>query len=182
MSHKPRKLSSVFRVPHTHVKILAMNEDRIQAGDYHGVASGVVAEHNCDGCHFQVMLPGPGIRRPLPCQIIVSPLDVTVVLRPSEMDAIGLLTRSFQVVPVENHDYWSAALTLERQGNLVTYAGSAKSPAVAVTNAVNEALDHKAEWLDVDPLDVSPPIEEVPVFGLPQFEPCVEPEEQGPVS
>jgi hypothetical protein len=193
MSGKPLKLSGAIRVPHSHVKILAMNGDRITAGDYRGVVCGNVAEHNCDGCHFQVELsvddpkrsslpPVAGFRRPLACQIIVSPLDVTIVPRPTEMDAIGLLTRSLKVAPVENHGTWSAALTLERAGDLVTYAGLALTPAVAVTNAIHEALDHKAEWFDADPLDVVPPIEEVPVFELPDFRPCVETESQGPVS
>ncbi len=160
MSGKPLKLARVIRVLHDAVTIEQIAGDRITAGEYDGILSGDYASHNCEGCHFRVRLP-QAVRRPIACQILISPLDVTIIPRPDDVDALGLLTRSLHVAPVENHGYWSAALTLNRQGDTVTYSGSALSPSVAVSNAIIEAIRHKAEWFDADPIKVSEPVEAI---------------------
>ena len=157
---KPLKLARTIRVLHDAVTIEQIAGDRITAGEYDGILSGDYASHNCEGCHFRVRLP-QAVRRPIACQILISPLDVTIVPRPDDVDAIGLLTRSYYVSPVEGQGTWSAALTLNRQGDTVTYSGSAFSPSVAVTNAVNEAIRRKSEWFDADPLEVSEPVEAI---------------------
>ena len=168
MSGKPIKLARVIRVGHDAVTIEQIAGDRVRAGEYDGVMSGDYASHDCDGCHFLVKLP-QAARRPIACQILISPLDVTIIPRPDDVDAIGLLTRSLYVSPVEGQGTWSAALTLNRHGDTVTYSGSALSPSVAVTNAIIEAIRHKAEWFDADPLEVSEPVESI--VDTPHLEP-----------
>lgn len=160
MSGKPLKLSRTIRVLHDAVTIDRIDGDRLKTGEYPGILQGDYAVHTEPGCQFRVRLP-VGMRRPHACQILISPVDVTIVPRPDEFDALGLLTRSLFVAPVENHGYWSAALTINRQGDTVTYSGSALSPSVAVTNAVNEAIRRKSEWFDADPLEVSEPVEAI---------------------
>ena len=148
---KPVKLSKTIRVLHDAVSIDRIEGDRLKAGEYPGILQGDYAVHTTPGCQFRVRLP-VGMRRPHACQILVSPVDVTIIPRPDEFDALGILTRSLFVVSVENHGYWSAALTINRQSDTVTYSGSALSPSVAVQNATAEALQYKSEWLDTDPL------------------------------
>lgn len=161
---RPIAIARVVRLGHDAVEIERMTGDRVRAGEYDGIMGSSHATHDGPECSFRVRLP-VGMRRPVACQILVSPVDVTLIPRPTEMDALGFLTRSLYVVSVNNHSYWSAALTVNRRNDTVTYAGSALSPGVAVANAIEEAIRHKAEWFDADPLHCDcddPPILETP--------------------
>ena len=95
MSGKPIKLARVIRVGHEAVEFERIDSARLRAGEYDGIMSGDFANYAAVGCSFRIKLP-QAVRRPIACQILISPLDVTIVPRPTEMDGLGILTRILQ--------------------------------------------------------------------------------------